>query len=122
MDGYVNPTGGPNAVTGDRFVRRFFVVDVNSGQTSYGSTPQVIRVASSIQIWVQKDPSYSDYVCIPVVDVKYSERVTSTLNAADSSTISSPNVGFVILDVDSLAQSPNYHFCIVSSFISCHLQ
>ncbi|TPX38641.1 hypothetical protein SeLEV6574_g07708 [Synchytrium endobioticum] len=118
-NGFVNTNGGPNAITGDRFVRRFFTVDVNSGQTSYGSSPQVIRVASSIQIWIQQHPTYGGYVYVPVVDVKYVERRVSSLSTADSSSVSTPSLTFSVtymMSMDSFWKNMTVAFPIVMVF------
>ncbi|TPX32052.1 hypothetical protein SmJEL517_g04744 [Synchytrium microbalum] len=118
-NGYVNPSGGPNAITGDRFVRRFFMVDVTSGQTTAGATPQVIRVASSIQIWIQLNPSYSGNVYIPVVDIKYIERDVSTLSVSDTSSVSVPTLSFTVthmMPMDGFWRNMTIAFAIVQVF------
>ncbi|KAI8924515.1 Meckelin [Entophlyctis helioformis] len=92
----------PSAIdwSNNQLVRRFFIVDTVSGISS-GSL-NVIRIPTSISIWIYKATNQAGKILLPILDMTYTERDVSTISKLDSSKVSSPTVQFsVYYDQDS---------------------
>ncbi|EFC48821.1 hypothetical protein NAEGRDRAFT_62841 [Naegleria gruberi] len=79
--------------------RRFFLYDNLAGVTTDGTTPSVVRILESAQLYVSLNPSVSEKIYPPTLTLKYTSRKiqSSTLSkfvTSDTESITSPTISF----------------------------
>nr|KAJ3421257.1 Meckelin [Polyrhizophydium stewartii] len=82
-------------------MRRFFVLDTASGVLN--GKAAVIRVPASIVFTIRKAPE-TGKIMLPIVDITYTERETSSIALQDQSVYSTPQISF------SLAYEQDYAY------------
>ncbi|KAJ3052190.1 hypothetical protein HK097_006742, partial [Rhizophlyctis rosea] len=94
----------PNALefTGNRFVRRGFIVDSVSGIQSSSAGTGIVRVLSDVRIWLRKSPTTDTQILLPILDLTYTERTLSSLSPTDTSAFSSPTFTFTAIYIMDL--------------------
>ncbi|KAJ3031514.1 hypothetical protein HDV00_008254, partial [Rhizophlyctis rosea] len=87
--------------SGNRLFRRMFVWDNVSGKQ--GGIVNAVRALESVQIWIRKSPSLPTTLLTPIIDITYSERLTSGLSPSDTSGFSSPRFTFTVTYIMDLS-------------------
>ena len=86
----VNSAPSPTDWSNTKLFRRFFILDVDSGVVN--GDLQVVRIASTVSVWINKPNAQSGTIYLPIVDITYTEREVSSLSASDTSALSTPTV------------------------------